>query len=302
MYFTAHPDHSDPQFNEEKHFSAFRQHNVIFNAKVKQSSCDDHAGFLSIKTSFEGEEWYRINGVPYAVRKDTFLVLNEDQNYSCSIASDKPVHSFSLFFKPRFAGNVLRGIMESEHALLDEPFKQGSKVELFQKLYPTDPLLQQQIAYLIRRLNTEGYSTTGADEVLSQILRQVIVLNNQEDKQVRHIKGIKYSTRQEIYRRVCIVRDVLHSCFAENINLELISRYACLSLPQLIRQFKAVYGITPHQYLTAVRMEHAATLLRNSPVSIIDITAACGLQDSSAFCRLFRTHYGTSPETFRRKN
>src|SRR5215216_6718214 len=104
MYFKSLPDHTDPQFDEAQHFSAFNRHNIIFNAKVKKSFCEDHVGCLSLKMAFTGEEWYTINRVRYAVRTNSFLLLNQDQNYSSSIHSDLPVSSFSIFFKPQFAG------------------------------------------------------------------------------------------------------------------------------------------------------------------------------------------------------
>jgi AraC family transcriptional regulator len=73
----------------------------------------------------------------------------------------------------------------------------------------------------------------------------------------------------------------------------------CLSTPQLVRQFKSVFGRTPYQYLIDIRLQHAAYLLMQTPDDIRDITWASGFNDTSAFCRAFRAAYGTSPGQFR---
>src|SRR6478736_5764344 len=68
MYFTSLPDHSNPLFDEQLHFSRFKKQNIIFNAPSKESHCDNHVGCLSFKTLLNGgEEWYGVNNRQLAV-------------------------------------------------------------------------------------------------------------------------------------------------------------------------------------------------------------------------------------------
>jgi transcriptional regulator GlxA family with amidase domain len=92
---------------------------------------------------------------------------------------------------------------------------------------------------------------------------------------------------------------MLHSYYHEPLDLYQLSAGACLSTPQLVRQFKSVFGRTPYQYLIDIRLQHAAYLLMQTPDDIRDITWASGFNDASAFCRAFRAAYGISPGQFR---
>lgn len=55
-----------------------------------------------------------------------------------------------------------------------------------------------------------------------------------------------------------------------------------------------------NDYLTAVRLERAKTLLRGYDMKIKEIAHRCGFEDSNYFCRLFRRHTARSPTEYRR--
>lgn len=97
MYFTSLPDNTDPAFDEELHFSRFKKQNIVFNAKSANSFCERHVGCLSIKTVLSGEEWYGVDNRQLAVRPGQFLLLNDDQDYSCRIDSAEEVRVLSVF-------------------------------------------------------------------------------------------------------------------------------------------------------------------------------------------------------------
>src|SRR6185437_8626137 len=56
-------------------------------------------GCLSFKTVLSGEECYGIEGRDLVVRRDQFLILNNDQPYSCRIDKGAGTHSVSIFFQ-----------------------------------------------------------------------------------------------------------------------------------------------------------------------------------------------------------
>ncbi|MEP6612410.1 MAG: AraC family ligand binding domain-containing protein, partial [Mucilaginibacter sp.] len=135
MYFTALPDHSKPGFDEQLHFSKFRKHNIIFNTLSGSGYCDKHVGCLSFKTVFTGEEWYGINNNRVAVRPGQFLVLNDEQTYSCNIAGGEKVRGFSVFFKNEFAASVLHDTLSGEGGQLDNyDLTNSTAPEFFQTL------------------------------------------------------------------------------------------------------------------------------------------------------------------------
>ena len=114
MYLTSLPDHSDPGFDEQLHFSRFQQHNMVFDAVSSRSWCARHVGCLSIKTIHSGEEWYGVDGRQLAVRPGQFLILNNDQEYSCHIDTTEKVSVFSVFFKKDLASSILHDALSRE--------------------------------------------------------------------------------------------------------------------------------------------------------------------------------------------
>lgn len=302
MYFTSLPDHSTPGFDNQLHFSRFKQHNIIFNTVSSYSYCHNHMGCLSLKTILSGEEWYTINNRRIAIRPGQFLILNDDQNYSCSIDTHDKVRGISVFFKKEFASAVFRDAMNTEQAMLDSPFTSDEKpLEFFQTLNAIQPDLQQQLITLIADLETGGY-TGMTDEHLVLLLQHLIKTHKSELKRADKVAAIKPGSKKEIYKRLCVAKDLLHSTFMDAPDLNNISSTACLSVPQLIRQFKAVFQVTPYQYLIQLRLKKAAELLKFTHKPVHEITWNCGFENISAFCRAFKLAYGVQPLSYRKAN
>ncbi|MDD3243572.1 MAG: AraC family transcriptional regulator [Eubacteriales bacterium] len=67
----------------------------------------------------------------------------------------------------------------------------------------------------------------------------------------------------------------------------------------LIRVFKQEFSITPHQYLTQLRIEQARQLLLTTDRTLTDIAQTCGYGDVSAFHRAFCKREGCAPGNWR---
>lgn len=300
MYFTRLPDHSQPGFDEAQHFDKFKKHNIIFHAESRDSYCDDHVGCLSIKTVLSGEETYGVDGRQLAIRPGQFLVLNNDQRYSCRISSKEKVQCLSIFFKNGFASSVLYDTMHEENFLLDYPVAGNTGIpEFFQTLRPVTAEMNRQFSGLISILENNRYNETMTDEYLIFLLRHLVSTHRLDIKSTTRVKAVKAGTRQEIYKRLCIARDILHSSHRENIDLNKIGAQAGLSVPQLVRQFKSVFHTTPYQYLIGIRLKQAAHLLQHTNEQVQDIAWMCGFEDAAAFSRSFRSVYGIQPTRFR---
>jgi AraC family transcriptional regulator len=300
MYFTELPDHSKPGFDEQAHFAGFRKHNIIFNAESSTSYCDWHTGCLSFKTVLKGEEIYRFGHQQVAVRPGGFLMLNDEQEYGCRIEHGQS-RILSVFFKKEFALSVYHNASRFEKALLGDPGDIGNTMpEFFQTLQPIDDQIQMQLAHLISSLNLAENDSWLVDEKLVFLLDHLVKLQETHQRHMDKIYATKVSTRKEVYRRLCIAKDYLHCTYSENPDLMKVSRTACLSIPQLVRQFKAVFGVTTHRYLNQVRLRHAAELLKFTDLSVDEITWKCGFENISAFSRAFKTEFGKQPTDYRR--
>ncbi|WP_341839724.1 AraC family transcriptional regulator [Chitinophaga caseinilytica] len=300
MYITRLPDHSDPQFDEAAHFARFRKQNMVFSAESHDAHCDEHIGCLSVKTLLRGAETYGIDGRKVTVRPGQFLILNNDQPYSCRISGPGAAHALSVFFKSDFAAAVLTAAMHTDAYLLDEPFfPDGALPSFFQHLHDTTPLMQHRLQQLVQSLETQGYVAAMVDEQLVFLLHDLAGVQQADRRLARDVQALKPATRHELFRRLCVAKDVLHTAYHEPLDLERLCREACLSVPQLVRQFKSVFRCSPYQYLVRVRLEQAAQLLRQGSQPAQDIAWQCGFENAGAFGRAFKSMYGVPPMAYR---
>lgn len=105
----------------------------------------------------------------------------------------------------------------------------------------------------------------------------------------------------ELYRRLLTAKLYIEDSLEEQLNLESISRLACLSPYHFHRLFTRVYRRTPHQYLTRVRLARASKLLEETPLPVSDISTAVGFESPSSFSLLFKRNTGMAPVAFRNK-
>lgn len=73
-----------------------------------------------------------------------------------------------------------------------------------------------------------------------------------------------------------------------------------LSERQLQRLFQEHLRTTPQQHYTALRLSHAAELLRQTDMSIAAISLACGFTAPSNFAKAFRKTHSISPSQYRK--
>lgn len=78
-----------------------------------------------------------------------------------------------------------------------------------------------------------------------------------------------------------------------------LAQVACLSPSHFHAQFKDSVGLTPHQYLLKTRLDHAARLLRESPLPLVRIAEECGFSSQSALTTAMRRYLGLTPKRLR---
>ncbi|OGO92917.1 MAG: hypothetical protein A2Y17_06700 [Clostridiales bacterium GWF2_38_85] len=98
------------------------------------------------------------------------------------------------------------------------------------------------------------------------------------------------------------IENILAEKYSEPLSLSLLEEKLNYSKDYIIRSFKKSYGITPHQYISELRMNHARQLLLSTNRTVQLIAEECGYNDLSAFYRLFNKLHDCSPKEWKAKS
>jgi len=107
--------------------------------------------------------------------------------------------------------------------------------------------------------------------------------------------------RHEGFRRLCRARDLLREVREPSPSIEELARAVRISPFHFIRQFEAVFGVTPHQYRIQSRLDLAKQLLAGGEHSVTDVCMAVGFSSLGSFSTLFARRVGETPSTYQRR-
>ncbi len=105
----------------------------------------------------------------------------------------------------------------------------------------------------------------------------------------------------EVHERLCRARTYIDECYDLPLDLNEISKQACLSRFHFLRLFRQAFATTPHQYLIHRRIEKAKELLRSRRISVTDVCFEVGFQSLGSFSSLFRRCVGHAPVNYRER-
>ena len=145
-----------------------------------------------------------------------------------------------------------------------------------------------------------GASVRGASDVA---LDEVGVLFTQRLAELvsgAQTKAVAVSARDR--RRAVEAAQFLEAHAGDELDLETTAAAAGLSPFHFLRVFRAVLGVTPHQYLVRLRLKRAAQLLADAAhaeQSVTEVAFSVGFADLSNFVRTFQRAAGMPPGRFR---
>ena len=73
-----------------------------------------------------------------------------------------------------------------------------------------------------------------------------------------------------------------------------------MSRANFIRVFQQQLGVSPGKFLTKVRLQSAAFLLKQSQQSVLAIALDVGYQSEAHFSKAFKNYYQVSPSQYRK--
>ena len=137
------------------------------------------------------------------------------------------------------------------------------------------------------------------DEQLVFLLARMQCHHQRLLEQVDNLALIRPATRREVYRRVCLATDFLHTHYAQDVDLTTLARMAYLSKYHFLRLFTLVHGMTPRNYLQRKRISVAIRLLESTRMTMSQIAASVGFAEESTLVRQMRRWTQLTPRQVR---
>lgn len=154
----------------------------------------------------------------------------------------------------------------------------------------------------------EYFSTTGElCRLFEDILKSFLSTDIHEKLRCKALLMQLLASLFEIFYTSKKYSDAVRLCVAymeENYNLpitlEKLGELTGYSSIHTMRLFRRDTGQTPHEWLTAIRISRAKSLLTTSSKTIEEIADSCGFNSSSHFKVLFKRVCGITPGSFRK--
>jgi AraC-like DNA-binding protein len=95
------------------------------------------------------------------------------------------------------------------------------------------------------------------------------------------------------------LRDYVMAHLCDRILVADLAQQAGLSLDRFALAYKQQTGQSPHQFVLALRLEHASELLRHSSLSVAEVAHTCGFASQQHLTNVMHSHLGVTPRRYR---
>ena len=230
---------------------------------------------LSVKAAWGGTESYFVDGRRIAVDDEHYLILNEARSYASSLQGREPVSSFALFFRPGMAAQVARCHVLPAETLLANP-DGGGTVEFSEQLRPHDCLITPVLRFIHRHTELGLADEAWLEDQSYFLLGRMLAVHRKDLAAAQLLPVRRPSTRRELFRRIALAVNFIHTQYEQPIGLTEIAAAALLSPYHCLRLFKTLHAVTPVEYLNRLRVRRAERLLRESTLGVDAIAARVG--------------------------
>ncbi|MBD3922304.1 helix-turn-helix domain-containing protein [Paenibacillus sp. PR3] len=278
-------------FTTDKDFQFFIQ----YGGHDEDMDLHKHEDFSELVIVLSGNATHIVNTEASFIKKGDVFVIDSE-----TLHAYKDPHDFricNIMYRPemlRAAGHDLRTSNGFQAMFVLEPFYRKIQDYKSKLSLPITNLeyVFSSIAYMIEEYTNklQGYQTI----LTSRFLELVVYLSRQYEGQ--ELQGV-----QSNLMNLANVMSYIEDHYLETLSLEEIASYSGISVRHLNRVFQAYYQTTPFSYIQRLRLEHACSLLKQSSLSIMEVSLASGFNDSNYFTRQFTKVMGLSPKKYRQQ-
>ena len=269
---------------EETHRFISRLHSTARHTATRNCEFQPHShSAYTITAILSGEMVVTIGEGVFELSAGQTALTNVGQTHSASVSA---VEFVSIGLSPVLVNELIADIGLTRVAA-DVAFR-------------ANVITDGEIVRMARAIADEmSHEQLGHAAMLDTLVRQLGIQLLRHHFTIRISDHIELSRAGPVDRRLRRAIEFMHDNFGREIALEEIAAAAYLSEYHFARLFKRITGVTPHAYLSNVRLERARKLLAETALPIVDIAAQVGYQSQSHFTKMFKSVTGVTPRVYR---
>ncbi|MBU1332570.1 MAG: GlxA family transcriptional regulator [Gammaproteobacteria bacterium] len=177
-------------------------------------------------------------------------------------------------------------------------------IDAFRERYPNLEVTQELFEIDGRRITSAG-GTSSLDLMLSLIAQahgEALAVQVSEQFVVSRIRTRQDHQRMQVASRYDLHNKKLVRVIGEMerhseqpLPCEALAERVGITMRQLERLFRHHLHSTPSAFYLGLRLDKARQLLRQSDLSVLEVSLACGFDSASYFSRCYRKHFAASP-------
>lgn len=196
---------------------------------------------------------------------------------------------------------ILHVYLPSQHFAADSlgiDFRHAAYTSLRYEQSFQDPLVAEIACAIASELRTPTAGGKLLAETLAATLAARLVQRHSSISPDREF--VRLANQGLDRRRLTRVKEYITANLEGDLTIDRLAKVASLSRFHFARAFKAAVGQSPHQYVSAHRLERAKELLVRGDRSLLDIAIALNFSSQANFTRAFHRGTGMTPGRYRR--
>gem|GEM_PF-1357613 len=286
------------RMSEQLRHTPLNFEDLIIHSRLRDFDKSVSDSGLSIKLGHIGTERYFFRNRQVSLQRGEYLLVNRHQTFDCFIRNPTPVEGFCFYLSPRLIQEAASGLSRTTGDLLDDPAPKSNKAPRFlEKIYRTD---ENELGRYLEQLRPalEAHRQLDFNQVFFDVATALLRTHWRTEKEMKGIDCARRSTREELYRRLCIARQYIYDNYCNDLQLEELAKAALLSKYHLLRTYKQAFGITPYQQVLELRL-HKATRLVGEGDNLSSVARELGFSDRRSFTKAFKKKFGVAPSFYR---
>ena len=226
----------------------------------------------------DGKGEFNIQGQRFPVKANDFVIINPQVEHTELSSPDEPLEYIVL---------GIRGLSFSNLT----PVSEGGHPFSFFNLRDE----QKDILRYLNAMVQEATSQQMSYELVCHNLLEILLI-----KILRHQHfDLEVGKQSKATKDISFIKHYLETYYHESIQLEDLASMTHLSRFYISHSFKKEIGMSPMEYLIAIRIKESKILLRTTNYSISQVADIVGFTTPTYFSKQFRKSTGISPTDYR---